>query len=185
MFDKLFDLPAHPLLIHAPIVLLPIAAIVTVVLAAKPVWRARAWGSWAMVGALFVTLALLFAAKESGEAFNEGFEVAFGGVGADKHESLANTTFIFTLAWFVAYTALIGYEFAVRRAAADATATDRSAGAGGVGVDRPGGSRAASAALSSIAAVLAILATVWLIRTGHEGARITWGPVVDQLFPEG
>ena len=32
---------------------------------------------------------------------------------------------------------------------------------------------------------LAIVATVWLIRTGHEGARITWGPVTPQLFPEG
>ena len=42
MFDQLFDLPAHPLLIHAPIVLLPIAAILTIVLAFKPAWRRRA-----------------------------------------------------------------------------------------------------------------------------------------------
>ena len=110
MFDKLFDLPAHPLLIHAPIVLLPIAAIVTVVLVAKPAWRARA--GWWMVGGLFVTLVLLFGAKESGEALIEAYDRA-NGVGAvdiSKHQDLAETTFLMTLAWFAVFGLLTVLE---------------------------------------------------------------------------
>ena len=29
---------------------------------------------------------------------------------------------------------------------------------------------------AALTAILAILATIWIIRTGHEGARITWDP---------
>ena len=81
MFDKLFDLPAHPLLIHAPIVLLPIAAIATVVLVVKPAWRARA--GWWMVGSLFVIVVLLFGAKESGEALIAAYDRANGAGAVD------------------------------------------------------------------------------------------------------
>jgi uncharacterized membrane protein len=171
MFDKLFDLPAHPLLIHAPIVLLPIAAIATVVVAAKPAWRARA--SWWMVGALFVIVVLLFGAKESGEALIEAYDRANGegAVDISKHQDLAETTFLMTLAWFAVFGLLTVLERVkrVRVGFLEAVASNIK--------DRQ--------TVAAVAAVLGILATVWLIRTGHEGARSVWGPRVDILFPEG
>jgi uncharacterized membrane protein len=171
MFDKLFDLPAHPLLIHAPIVLLPIAAIATVVLAAKPAWRARA--SWWMVGALFVIVVLLFGAKQSGEALIEAYDRANGAGAVDisKHQDLAETTFLMTLAWFAVFGLLTVLERVerVRVGFLEAVASNMTA----------------RQAIAVVAAVLGFLATVWLIRTGHEGSRSVWGPRVDILVPEG
>jgi uncharacterized membrane protein len=40
--QKLFDLPAHPLLVHVPVVLVPIAAIMCAMLAFRPAWLDRA-----------------------------------------------------------------------------------------------------------------------------------------------
>ncbi len=53
--DTLFGLPAHPLLVHIPIVLLPLAAIGVIVMLIKPEWHRRyRWVVLAMgvVGAL-------------------------------------------------------------------------------------------------------------------------------------
>ena len=171
MFDKLFDLPAHPLLIHAPIVLLPIAAIVTVVAAAKPSWRARA--SWWILGGLIITVALLFAAKESGEALIDAYDRANGegSVDIEQHQSLAEATFVMTLIWTALFGILTVLERVdrVRTSALEPVATNTTV----------------RTAISIVAAALGLLATVWLIRTGHEGAKSVWGPRVDILFPEG
>nr|WHW29189.1 hypothetical protein [uncultured bacterium] len=179
MFDTLFDLPAHPLLIHAPIVLLPVAALLTIVLAVKQNWRRRA--GWFPLGGVFVVAVLLFAAKESGESFNAAFDSAFGegSIDIDQHESLGNTTFVLTLVWLVTMLAQSVWDFVQRRASA---AVDGDA-------DRANDVAAANPfvtyGLSALASIFALLATVWLIRTGHAGADVVWSPVVPQLFPEG
>lgn len=165
--ETLFGLPAHSLLVHAPIVLLPVAAIATIVMAVRPSWRARA--HWWMVAVLFSVVAMVYLAKDSGEAFEAAFE---GAVDVDRHSDLANTTFILTLLWFVAYAALVGYEFAMRRTARSAGAAARDTG------PMP----AVSHSLAALAAVLAVLATIWLIRTGHEGTDVVWGDTTDQIF---
>ena len=176
MFDQLFDLPAHPLLIHAPIVLLPIAAILTIVLAFKPAWRRRA-GWFPFSGVLVVTV-LLFGAKESGESFTDAFDSAFGegAIDIDRHEELGNMTFVLTLVWLAAMFALTMWEAVQRRGATDASGTTDTALTTSPYV---------SYGLSALASLFAVLATIWLIRTGHEGAEVVWSPVVPQLFPEG
>ena len=58
--EKLFGLPAHPLLVHIPVVLVPLAAIIAIVFAFKPAWLDRfGWGLVALsgVGALGAILA--------------------------------------------------------------------------------------------------------------------------------
>src|SRR5829696_7293901 len=58
--DTLFGLPAHPLLVHIPIVLLPLAAIGVVVMLIRPSWHNRyRWVVLGMgiAGALGATLA--------------------------------------------------------------------------------------------------------------------------------
>ncbi len=171
MFDKLFDLPAHPLLIHAPIVLLPIAAIVTIVVAAKPSWRARA--GWWILGGLIINVVLLFGAKESGEALIDAYDRANGegSVDIEQHQSLAETTFVMTLIWTGLFGVLTVLERVgrVRTSALESFATNPAVRTG----------------ISVLTAILGLLATVWLIRTGHEGAKSVWGPRVDILFPEG
>ena len=43
--DKLFGLPAHPLLVHVPVVLVPLAALMAIAFAIRPAWLDR-FGWW-------------------------------------------------------------------------------------------------------------------------------------------
>ncbi len=159
--ETLFDLPAHTFLVHAPIVLLPLGAVATAVLAARPAWR-RAVGWWPVVG-LVVLAVLVFLAKSSGEAFDEALA---GAVDVGTHARLGDTTFVLTLVW-LGLTAVV-------------VALDRSpAGA----ADGPGllAQSPAVLAVSVLWVVVAVLSTIWLIRTGHEGARVVWEPTMDVL----
>lgn len=66
MFDTITNLPWHPLVVHAAIVLLPLAALGAVLVAVKAPWNR-------LHGVIVVVLAFLaagssFVAKESGEA---------------------------------------------------------------------------------------------------------------------
>jgi hypothetical protein len=67
--DNLFGLPAHPLVVHAAVVLLPIAAIATVVVAVVPRWR-RPYALLVFVMSIAAAGAI-WLAKESGESLEE------------------------------------------------------------------------------------------------------------------
>lgn len=165
--ETLFDLPAHALLIHAPIVLLPIAALATLALAVKRSWRARA--GWWLVGGVFAVVVMVFLARGSGQAFDEALD---GAVDASAHEDLANTTFLLTLLWFASTATLVALD---RRANRDGSVdSGGDTGSVSVSVMRDGLAVAASA--------FALLATIWLIRTGHEGADLVWRQTTDTVF---
>jgi len=43
--EELFGLPAHPLLVHMPVVIIPLAGVIAVVFAFRPAWLDRfGWG---------------------------------------------------------------------------------------------------------------------------------------------
>ena len=65
MFDTIVGLPAHPLFVHAAVVLLPLAALATVIVAWRPDWWPRLGLPIAVVD--FVVLGATWVAKESGE----------------------------------------------------------------------------------------------------------------------
>jgi hypothetical protein len=64
VFDTVFGLPVHSLVIHAVVVLLPLMAVVTMVVAFRPAWRAVAT-PWVLAADVVVYL-LTVAAKRSG-----------------------------------------------------------------------------------------------------------------------
>jgi uncharacterized membrane protein len=65
MFDTIAGLPIHPLVVHAVIVLLPLACLGAVLVAAKARWN-RSWG-WVVLACSFLALGSSVVAKESGE----------------------------------------------------------------------------------------------------------------------
>jgi cytochrome b involved in lipid metabolism len=65
-FDTIGGLPIHPLTVHAAAVLIPLSAVALVLLVFVPKWR-KAYLPLT-IGALAVSVALAFAAKQSGEA---------------------------------------------------------------------------------------------------------------------
>ena len=91
MFDTVAGLPVHPLVIHAVVVLGPLAALLLVAYAARPAWRTGL--RWPTVVLSLVAAGSAWVATESGEALEErvgdpGFEHA------DKGELAAISMYV-------------------------------------------------------------------------------------------
>jgi hypothetical protein len=147
---RAFGLPAHPLLLHVPVILVPLAGLGALALVARPAWIER---HGAAVGILAVaSTGATILTVGAGEAFR-----ADRGGGRpdelqalDAHAGAAETLRIL----IVLFTfALLGWVFLHRR--------------------RLGG-RAAIVLRVAVAA-LAVASIFFVIRTGHLGARVTWG----------
>lgn len=163
IFDEFLGVPTHPLAVHAPVVLIPLLAVASVAVLFRPTWRAKASIPLAVLA--LVMVAMLFVAKESGEAAKAADNV-FGDI--DRHEDLANQTFIMGIVWLVLAVAAGVAAFVYRR---DTTAS-LSADADRVAdpVDRG----QLVLALNVLATVALIVTTIWLIRTGHAGSESRW-----------
>lgn len=162
----IFDVAAHPLFVHGPIVLLPLVAIVTIVAGVRP-GVARKLGHWLPLASLVVFVMVLLA-MQSGEALYD-VVVEEKGNALDTHVDLANTTRLLAFGMLLSTVALWWFT---RRAARTADAT--SAGS-------PTRRDPVLLGITVLVVVLSALSTVWMVRTGHEGARIHWKGVI----PEG
>ncbi|MBM7515658.1 DUF2231 domain-containing protein [Nocardioides nitrophenolicus] len=69
MFDLVNGLPLHPLVVHAVVVLLPLAILGTLAIAARPAWRRR-YGTL-VLGITLVATLLIPVATSSGEALEK------------------------------------------------------------------------------------------------------------------
>ena len=65
-FDLISGIPVHPLVVHAAVVLLPLAALALIAVFLVPRWRSTF--GWLVLAGLFVGAGAAFVAKESGEA---------------------------------------------------------------------------------------------------------------------
>jgi hypothetical protein len=152
MFDLINGLPVHPLVVHAVVVLLPLAVLGTIAIAVRPAWRLR-YG-YLVVACAAVATVLVPVSTSSGEAL----EKRVGDPG--EHAELGDQ-----LIWFAIPLLLLALALVVlaRRAAADKPAPG------------PGWVPTAVAVL----AVVASLATaVQVYRIGDSGARAVWGDEV-------
>jgi hypothetical protein len=168
-------IPAHPLVVHAVVVLLPLAAVGTLVVAARPVWR-RQLGIWVLLLA-FAGVAAVPVATQTGEQL----EHVLGTNPLIKiHEQRAGTLLIPALIFLVllAATVFVGRRF-------DAAAP----------VDGPRAAHAATtttttttttdtATLQRVTTIVGVLAALaglvvmglvtWI---GHAGATAVWSGV--------
>jgi glycerol uptake facilitator-like aquaporin len=150
----IFDLPAHPLFVHVPLVLLPLIAIVTIVAAARPS-VARRLGIWLPIASLLVFVSVLLATN-TGEALDKAQDLG----NVKHHRALAETTRLLS---FVLLLATVALWWINRRRTVDAQA-DRQ--------------RPLAMGVAAVTVVFAVLSAVWVIRTGHEGARVHWSGVL-------
>ena len=152
MFDLVNGLPVHPLVVHAVVVLLPLAVLGTIAIAAKPTWRAS-YG-WLVVGIAAVATVLVPVATSSGEALEE----RVGDPG--EHAELGDQ-----LIWFA--IALLLFSFLM-------VYLDRRRAAGKPAV----GPSALPTVVTVLAVVAALATTVQVYRVGDSGARAAWGDKV-------
>lgn len=156
--NEIAGLPAHPLLLHVPVVLIPILSGATIALMVRPDWRRRYGVAVAVLG--FVALVFTVLAAGAGEAFRASRPL-FASPALNEHAELGDqlkavmVLFVGALVVFLAADLKRGPQ-----------ALDKLAHL----LHRPAMERFARVGIS----LLAVVALVWVVRTGHEGAEVAW-----------
>jgi len=104
MFDTIDGLPVHALVIHAVVVVLPLMAVLTIVVAVRRGLRERY--SWWVLAGNVVVAGLTLVAKQSGEALR----ASLGGQIAKEHAALGTL-----LPWFALFLVLASVGMALTR----------------------------------------------------------------------
>lgn len=142
-----FGLPLHPLLVHAPVVLVPLAALAALLVA---FWRAaRERYGWLVVGLAAVAAASAVAARLSGEVFLES--MGGGTPAAQAHSNWGLIAPFPAAALAVAVAVLVWLD------------------------RRPGGTRRLGPVFVVLTTLAALASLVLIGLTGHSGATAVWG----------
>ena len=166
-------LPAHILLVHAVIVLVPLTAVLTVLVAVWPAARTRLWLPTAVLAAvMLVAVPLTTDAGEWLEHHMARTELV------RTHTELGDTMLPWAIALAAVAVALGVREWfgarsgARRRVAVAAGAPAPSEPENGPAA--PLGGRAVTVALAVLAVVVAVGSVVTVYRIGDSGARAAW-----------
>ncbi len=156
--DEIFGLPAHPLLVHAAVVLLPLAALGLVLVALRPGWR-RHYAP-VVFGFAVAALASIALAQGSGEQLEDRVEeTRLVEAHADEGESV--------MPWAIGVAVLSGAVLVAEPLARRSPALRTK----GVGI-----------ALTVLSIAAAAGATYTVVAVGHSGAKAAWDdlPAVGQ-----
>jgi hypothetical protein len=193
LFEMILGLPAHPLLVHATVVFVPLLAFGAVVYALAPFLRERT--RWVVILLALAGPMTAWLAKLSGDAFRR--RQAAKGVGAemlakiDQHKSLGDATLWVAIALGVATLLLVaatsGRLPLGRKASASGTADDPAGLASSSAKPpsssaEPPSSSAKPASGAKVVQTVLIVATVglavasgyYVFKTGDSGARMEW-----------
>ncbi|WP_084958131.1 DUF2231 domain-containing protein [Thermoactinospora rubra] len=149
MFDEILGLPAHPLIVHAAVVLTPLLCLLALGYALAP--RFRPMAAWAVAALAVIVPATVFAAKQSGEALERARFASADGVLAQRievHQSFATPLLYAALGLGVSALLMV---FAGRR------------------------DKRLQLVFSATTVVLAAVAGYYVFRAGDSGARAVWG----------
>ncbi|MFG2037541.1 hypothetical protein [Dactylosporangium sp. NPDC048998] len=157
MFDRVLGIPAHPLYIHAAVVLVPLLVLTAVLYAVWPASRRHT--RWPLVVFALAAPGATFFAKESGETFsaNRAFQAPQMKALIAQHEVYADRLFLFV--FLLTLVALV-MAFMI-----PATAGGR------VWIKAPSAAHWAAAVL---AVVLSGASMYYCYRTGDSGAHMAW-----------
>jgi hypothetical protein len=150
--QQLFGLPAHPLVVHAAVVLLPLAAAATLICAAVPRAR-RHYAPVALAVALMATIAVGLA-QGSGEELEEQVDETEL---VEEHTEQGERVLPWAIGVTVAAAAVTAAPLVARR--------------------RPTSPRALTAVLVTLSLVVGAVATWTVVEVGHSGAKATWDDV--------
>lgn len=158
MFDTVFGVPTHALVVHAVVVFVPLAALAGLIIALWPAARER----YGMLTVIVTTIALFAipVATESGEHLEEKLPTESSLV--ETHTEMGEQLLPFVALLWLGVVAVVGLRWWARR--------NGQTGSGG-----------AVRIVSVIAAVIVVLAaigsSVQVVRIGHSGAKAVWNGV--------
>jgi hypothetical protein len=167
MFDKIGDLPLHPLVVHAAVIGIPLAALLALLFAFP---RTREWARWPLAITVVGVTAVTFVARQSGLALEAALGIKPGNPVGDlilHHSLLAKQLFYIMIVFAV--IGLLNVFLVSRRTSDGAAAAKQSA------IVRIG--------LPILLVAAAVVALVWVVRIGDLGARAVWNPTASPLFP--
>jgi uncharacterized membrane protein len=150
-------IPAHPLLVHIPVVLIPMCAIAAIALAVRSDWRDR-FGI-VLLGVSAIATAGAVLASQSGEDFQERTDRE-----VESHQQAGETARNIALLFFLILAVWIVYPWWVRRKAARAEASAAMS---------PLNPRIVTA-LAVLTVVSGVAAVVTIVDAGHSGAKAVW-----------
>ncbi len=172
--DKLFGLPAHPFLVHIPIVLLPLAAIGTVAIVARRKWYLAY--RWVVLAIAVVGTGGAVLASSAGEEL-EGRIVAIEGPqaasGWEHHAELGETARNIALVYVVLLAAYVIIPWLLERRRA--TPARGRVDARRLRAWRPGWLRPV---LASLALIGGVASMVTIVQAGHTGSKSVWEETV-------
>ena len=156
MFDSLFGLPGHPLIVHGAVVLVPLAAVGTIVMAFWPAARRRI--GWIVAGLGVIGFFFAYFAKESGESLLGTVEAT---AAVASHADMGSQGVIGAfLVGGSACAVMLLDAFTNERAKRGLTELSIT------GLLRT--------SFGVVAIVLSIVGTAMIINVGHSGAKATW-----------
>ncbi|HEX2300461.1 MAG TPA: DUF2231 domain-containing protein [Pseudonocardiaceae bacterium] len=155
-------LPLHPLVVHAVVVLLPLAAVGTVLIAVRPAWRRR-FGT-AVAALTVLAVALVPVAQQTGEQLENKLAALQNPLIA-QHAELGGTLLPYALTFGMLVLALVLTGALADRRARSAAATVPT---------RHRLWRTLLVPLAILAVLSAIATTVRVIQIGHTGSTAVW-----------
>ncbi|GAA2791117.1 DUF2231 domain-containing protein [Crossiella cryophila] len=151
--------PLHPLVVHAVVVLLPLAALGALLIAIRPAWRRRF--GWPVLGLTLAGVASVPVAQFSGRELKHAIGVRNPLI--EQHSDLGNQLLPYALAFGVL---MVLFLVAGRKA-------DQQAEAG----TAPATWRRVAVAAAVLVAAAGVASTVQVVRIGHSGATAVWNGV--------
>ncbi|MGE0133706.1 MAG: DUF2231 domain-containing protein [Dehalococcoidia bacterium] len=155
--ESIAGLPAHPLLVHGSVVLVPLAVIGFIAVGWRGAWRERY-----LLPVMLVAVAgwaLAFLATQSGEPMEEHVRRVAAVAGEARprfgeHPDLGNTAAILSFVFALA----VGGMYAIERRLPSVKT-----------------SKSMVTAAYAVTAFIGLVALVWMVRAGHTGAELAWG----------
>jgi uncharacterized membrane protein len=175
VFDTIGGIPLHPLIVHAVVVLVPLASLLLLLAAVSP--RIRHWAG--ILTPITATLALITVplATQSGESLERRVEAS---PTLEEHTELGDSLLYFVIVLTVLAWALWFLDRRARAAVATGSAASDAAHASG---------RVTRSPMLTVVIVLSVLSvlatTVQVVRIGHSGASASWSDVGAQTVPAG
>jgi hypothetical protein len=164
-------LPAHPLFVHVPVILIPTTIVAAIVFMIKPQWLARYGIALAVVS--IVAMSSVFISMQAGAALRGKLNLQ--GPAAQLISQHSQAAHILAVV-YVLFTAVLIVTFAAQRISGGMP-TGLSL------VDRPLGGRSLFTMLRILLVVLSIAAGVMCFRVGDLGAKAVWQGRVQAAQP--
>jgi uncharacterized membrane protein len=155
-------LPAHPLFVHVPVVLIPTTVIIAIVFVVKPAWLTRYGIALALVSIL--AMSSIFLAMQAGAALRGALNLQ--GQAATLISEHSHAAHILAIV-YVLFTATLIVTFAAQRISSGMLT--------GLSIlDELLSSKALFSALRVLLVLLAIVTGYMVFRTGDLGAKAVW-----------